>query len=185
MSDKYENEKGMYIDVHTDTRGKDHVSFYDGDPSGSHSSIHINWDSETGKGTIVDTTSGEKETTDIGCYLTTACMKYKMQEFNDNCEELTTLRWFRDNYVSKEDINHYYEIAPIIVNAINTFEKNEVIYNYIYENVIIACVNAIKKGDYKFAYDRYKNSVIALEEQYAKPLLKQQFTKILKLKFVK
>jgi hypothetical protein len=90
MSDKYENKEGVYIDAHTDKNGKDHVSFYDKDPSDkSHSSIHINWDSDTGKGNIVDNTSGEKETTDVSCYLTTACMRYYKGNFNDNCEELT------------------------------------------------------------------------------------------------
>ena len=62
--------EGVYIDAHTDKSGKDHVSFYDEDPSdSSHSSIHVNWDSETGKGSIVDTTSGDKESTDISCFL--------------------------------------------------------------------------------------------------------------------
>ena len=44
------------------------------------------------------------------CYLTTACMKYFQENFDDNCYELTVLRWFRDNFVSKEDIEHYYEV---------------------------------------------------------------------------
>ena len=42
-------------------------------------------------------------------------MKYFKENFDDNCYELTVLRWFRDNFVSKEDIKHYYEVAPIIV----------------------------------------------------------------------
>ena len=29
-----------------------------------------------------------------------------------------------------------------------------------------ACVNAIEKGDYEFAYKRYKSSVLALNEQF-------------------
>ena len=64
-----------YIKVHTDKRGKDHIDIYDNDPRDSHSSIHINWDSDTGKGNIVDTTDGDKETTDITCFLTTACIQ--------------------------------------------------------------------------------------------------------------
>ena len=46
-------------------------------------------------------------------------MKYFQENFDDNCYELTVLRWFRDNFVSKEDKEHYYEIAPIIVETIN------------------------------------------------------------------
>lgn len=80
------------IRVHTDKRGKDHVDIYSIDPKDDHTSIHINIDTSTGKGTIVDTTSGSKETTDTQCYLTTACMRYYKKDFDDNCEELSILR---------------------------------------------------------------------------------------------
>lgn len=170
------------IKVHTDKRGKDHVDIYTNDPSEDHESIHINWDSRTGTGNIVDTTSGEKETTDISCYLTTACMKYFQDEFDDNCHELTVLRWFRDNFVSKEDIEHYYEVAPIIVENINKEENADVIYNYIYNNIVDYCVKQIERENYDAAYSRYKNSVIMLEEKFAKPTLTNRFIKILKNK---
>jgi hypothetical protein len=65
MSDKYKNEKGVYINAHTDKRGIDHIDFYDNAPSETHTSIHIRYDSSTGEGTIIDTTSGAKETTTI------------------------------------------------------------------------------------------------------------------------
>jgi hypothetical protein len=92
------------------------------------------------------------------------------------------LRWFRDNFVSKEDIEHYYEVAPIIVSAINESENNNEIFNFIYENVVSECVTAIKKGDYDFAYNKYKNSVLTLEEQFARPKLEEKLVKVLKLK---
>lgn len=104
------------------------------------------------------------------------------EKFDDNCEELKVLRWFRDNFISKEDIEHYYKTAPIIVKALNDIENNNKIYNYIYENVVITCVNAIKEGDYDFAYTRYKNSILILEEQFVKPKLQNAFLKTLKLK---
>lgn len=44
------------IRVHTDKRGKDHIDIYSDDPKGDHTSIHININTTTGKGTIVDTT---------------------------------------------------------------------------------------------------------------------------------
>ena len=183
MSDKYKNNEGVYIDVHTDKGGKDHVSFYDKDPSdSSHNSIHINWDNKTGKGSIVDTTKGNKETTNIGCFLTTACMKYFQEYFDDNCYELTILRWFRDSFVSKEDIEHYYEIAPIIVETINKEKNANIIYGYIYENVIDYCVKQIEQGNYDKAYSRYKNSILTLEEQFVKPALVKKFVKTLKLR---
>ena len=183
MSDKYKNNEGVYIDAHTDKSGKDHVSFYDKDPSdSSHSSIHVNWDSETGKGSIVDTTSGDKESTDISCFLTTARMRHFQDKFDDNCYELRVLRWFRDNFISQKDIEYYYKIAPIIVETINKEEKAEIIYDYIYDNVVDYCVEQIEQGNYEAAYSRYKNSFLTLEEQFAKPALINKFVKTLKLR---
>lgn len=178
----YVNNEGVEINASTDKNGRDHIDFYDSCPAENpnHGSIHINFNSETGTGTIVDTTSGDKETTDVGCYLTTACMRNKTNEFDDNCEELTILRWFRDNFVSKEDIEHYYETAPIIVSDINEKTDNNKVYDYIYKNIICVCIDAIKSGDYEFAYKRYKSSVLSLEEAYAKPKLTERLAKVLK-----
>ena len=87
---------------------------------------------------------------------------YHMQEtFDDSCQELMALRWFRDNFVLKEDIKHYNDIAPIIVNLINLQPNTNKIYKSI-------------------AYDIYKNSVLVLEEKFAKPIIQQQFVKTLK-----
>lgn len=116
-----------------------------------------------------------------GCYLTTACMKHMKDNFDDNCEELTILRWFRDNYVSEDDINHYYKTAPIIVDALEEIENSE-IYNYIYEHIVFECVNSIKKGNYDFAYSRYKSSILSLEEKYVRSKLMNNISKTLKLK---
>ncbi len=44
-------------------------------------------------------------------------MKCFQEKFDDNCYELTALRWFRDNFVSKE-------------------EKSDIIYDYIYDNIV-------------------------------------------------
>ncbi len=165
------------IKVHTDKSGKDHIDIYDGDPKEEHTSIHINWDSDTGKGTIVDTTSGEKETTNIGCYLTTACINHFQEFFDDNCEELTILRWFRDNYVIKDDVKHYYKVAPLIVETIEKEAKADLIYDYIYDNIVDYCVEEIKNGNYELAYQRYKDSVLLLEEKF----LKNKKVKVLSL----
>lgn len=178
----YVNDEGIEIKASTSSSGKDKIDIYDRcavDPD--HKSIHINYDSDNGYGTITDTTSGKTETTDVGCFLTTACMRHFVSNFDDNCEELTILRKFRDKFVSREDIAHYYETAPIIVDVIDKIQDNDSIYNYIYENIVNACVTAIKKGDYDFAYNRYKNSVLILEEQFARPALEQRLVKVLKL----
>lgn len=107
-------------------------------------------------------------------------MKHFEEEFDDAGYELTVLRWFRDNFVSKEDIEHYYEVAPIIVEAIDENPECDKIYDYIYDNVIDACVKAIEKEDYDFAYNRYKSSILAFEETYAKPMIGKRLVRAIK-----
>lgn len=189
MSDRdkygnYVNDEGVTIKINTDRNGKDHISFYDGDVDKDHDAVHVNVDYDNNSWTST-THSADKSDTEHssgGCYLTSACMKHMQEDFNDSCEELTILRWFRDNFVSKEDIEHYYEIAPIIVEVIDSIENNNSIYDYIYENIVSTCVNAIKHENYEFAYNRYKNGVLTLEEQFARPTLEQRLTKALKLR---
>lgn len=112
--------------------------------------------------------------------MTSACMKYFQESFDDNCYEFDSIKWFRGNFVSKEDIEYYYEVAPIIVENINNEEKSDIIYNYIYDNIVDYCVMQIEQGNYDKAYSRYKSSVLTIEEQFAKPLLQQRFIKALK-----
>ena len=157
------------------------IDIYTSDPRGPHESIHIAVDSDSKTAHIIDTTNGSTEHTDVKCYLTSACMRYFQNQFDDNCYELTVLRWFRNNFVSKEDIEHYYETAPIIVENINKEEKSDIIYDYIYDNVVDYCVEQIEQGNYDKAYSRYKNCVLTLEEQFAKPVLVNRMVKTLKL----
>ena len=65
---------------------------------------------------------------------------------------------------------------------INKDEKADVIYNYIYDAIVNYCVKQIEQRNYDEAYNRYKNSVLVLEEQFAKPSLTNRFIKTLKLK---
>ena len=93
-------------------------------------------------------------------------MRYMQENFDDNCYELIVLRWFRDNFVSTDDKKHYYDIAPKIVEAIGKEIDSNLIYNYIYDNVVDYCVTQIEQGNYNEAYNRYKDSVQLLEKYY-------------------
>ena len=174
--------------AHTDKNGKEHADYYDKDPRESdHSSVHITFDPETGKGTIKETyrdSDGNKEqtTTDTSCFLTTACMRKQMEKFDDKCYELEVLRWFRDKFVSKNEIDYYYKIAPLIVQELNNIENNNVIYSYIYNNVINRCVKAIENKDYKLAYLIYKNCIISLESELISKTNTSEKDKVLYLK---
>lgn len=103
------------------------------------------------------------------CYLTTACMKHLSESFDDNCHELTVLRWFRDNFVKKEDIELYYIIAPEIVEHIDSLpaDKQDIIYKDIYSGIVSACVELIENREYEKAYERYMNSTLALKQCFA------------------
>lgn len=159
--------------------------YYDRSTYGNtkHNSTHVNSDlNENWSRTDNDRDNGTQDkSSGSGCYLTTACMKYFKDQFDDNCYELTVLRWFRDNFVKEEDIKHYYAVAPLIVETINKEEKADMVYDYIYDNIVDYCVSEIEKGNYDKAYSRYKNSVLTLEEQFAKPDLEKRLIKTLKL----
>lgn len=145
------------------------IDIYTDNPKGPHDTIHIAVDTDNKKAHIIDTTNGPTEHTDVKCYLTSACMQHYLYDFDDNCEELCILRWFRDNIVSKDDILNYYILAPIIVENINSLESSKEkrkIYNYIYNKIVKYCVNAIKNNEFEKAYSRYRSAVLTLEEQF-------------------
>ena len=186
MGDKdkygYKHDDGHYSKMTGNDKNSSY-SIYDKNPSEEgHSAIHININTDTGKDSIVEHgTDGKTTTTDTSCFLTTACMRHLKESFDDACYELRVLRWFRDNFVSEEDIKHYYETAPIIVSTINNTPENDMIYNYIYDDVVDFCVTSIENGNYALAYNRYKNSILSLEETFARPVLQDKLVKTLKL----
>jgi len=104
-----------------------------------------------------------------GCFITSACIK--AAGLPDDCEELTTLRWFRDHYMKNvpsgaEDIQEYYRIAPKIVSAINCRDDADSVWKRIYQNLIQSCVRLIKAGDYSKTYELYKRYTLRMKELY-------------------
>jgi hypothetical protein len=93
----------------------------------------------------------------VSCYLTTACCEYK--GLPDDCEELTILRKFRDEYVSKELTAEYYRVAPSIVAKIR---NSNVWMEYVYDTVK-RCVRYIKGGYNSLALEEYKDMVDILK----------------------
>lgn len=176
----YEDEEtGELTFTYTSYEKDGSVNRYTDNHDGGHS--HAHWDSADDYNAGEDPDFYRQESNDSpnpseeeindngGCYLTTACMHHYKRNFDDDCYELTTLRWFRDRFVSLPDRFHYYKIAPQIVEAINKSPKKIEIYHYIYENVIDPCVKAIERKDYDFAYRRYKSNVAILENNLLKP----------------
>lgn len=106
---------------------------------------------------------------DNGCYLTTACTMAK--KLPDDCVELTTLRWFRDNYLlhrdeGTRDIAEYYYIAPKIVNKINCSADAKDVWDNLYISLILPCIKLIREGRFEDAYTLYKETTQMLKDKY-------------------
>jgi hypothetical protein len=102
------------------------------------------------------------------CYITTACIRAR--GLADDCEELQTLRYFRDKYISQlpsglDLVMFYYEQAPKIVEAINQDSESGTIYEKLYL-VIRDCVKAIHEKRSQEAFTTYVNMVLNLRDQY-------------------
>jgi|GEM_PF-5562549 len=103
-----------------------------------------------------------------GCYITTAVTMTR--GLPDDCDELTALRAFRDDYLLKlpngeELVALYYDYAPLILEEISKQKDAGAVYSTLYD-VIHSCVDAIKNGDNEFAYQTYCRMVIKLQEEY-------------------
>ena len=103
------------------------------------------------------------------CYLTTACVRAK--RLPDDCDELQTLRGFRDGYLrgrkdGSHDIETYYAVAPRIVAAINAQPEAEETWRSIYSRLVAPCVRLIKDGQNEQAYILYRDYSLGLKEKY-------------------
>lgn len=182
----YEDEDGETQLIYTSYENDGSVNRYTDNGDGGHG--HARWESEEDYDAGEEPDWSRQESNDSdnpdtgevqdngGCYLTTACMHKYKENFDDNCHELTVLRWFRDNYVTLIDKLYYYKVAPTIVNNIEKSKNKEKYYHYIYENIIKPCVESIERGDYKFAYSRYKRTIQLLENQFT--IMKKENTDI-------
>ena len=105
-----------------------------------------------------------------GCYLTSACTAAR--GLPDECEELQTLRSFRDEYLAKQpegkdEIEQYYAVAPAIVASINKRTDASAIWNRVYEELIVPCVRMIHANQNEQAHQLYKTYSLRLRTLYA------------------
>ena len=104
-----------------------------------------------------------------GCFLTSACTAAR--GLPDDCRELQTLRSYRDNWLKKQPdgillIAKYYEIAPKIVAAIDARPDRLAIYDKLYTELILPCVQMIDAGSNHDALKLYQNTTLTLENAY-------------------
>lgn len=103
------------------------------------------------------------------CYLTTACTASR--NLPDDCYELETLRRFRDTYLvslsnGAEEIKEYYNVAPRIVEEINKMDNSNEIWNGLYNDMVLPCVQLIEKNRNEEAYVRYKDVSLELKKRF-------------------
>src|SRR5436190_8142871 len=82
------------------------------------------------------------------CFITTACVRH--YNLPDNCYQLQTLRFFRDNYLKNQKggndlINLYYSLAPSIVQFLNEQTDKENLFKKIFQQINTACALIEKK----------------------------------------
>ena len=104
-----------------------------------------------------------------GCFLTSASTEAR--GLPDNCKELTTLRAFRDGYMKalpqgQAEICEYYHIAPVIVDKIHSLPDAIEIFDKIYTELVLPCVELIQCGNNESAYLKYRDYVQLLRGQY-------------------
>lgn len=172
----YDDDKGDTHLIYTSYEKNGSVNRYPSNNDGGHGHEHWNNKDSYDAGDSSDWSRSESndspdpDTGEVqdngGCYLTAACMQHYQTKFDDNCCELKTLRWFRDNHVSLIDKLYYYSVAPQIVKCINKSSNKEKIYHYIYSQVIDPCVKAIQNKNYDYAYKRYKDNVQRLRNYF-------------------
>jgi TPR repeat protein len=104
-----------------------------------------------------------------GCFITTAvCDSLKKP---DDCEELTILRSYRDNWLRKQSdgdelVQEYYRIAPVIVENIDKEPNSSTIYLDILHDSIEPCIEDIKNGNNEQCKERYMQMVLNLKQKY-------------------
>lgn len=104
-----------------------------------------------------------------GCFLTSACTEAR--GLPDDCEELQTLRGFRDSYLraqpkGAEEILEYYRVAPRIVEEINKRPDKLEVYDRIYRELVTPCVEWIKDGALDRAHNAYREYTTSLQLEH-------------------
>lgn len=110
-----------------------------------------------------------KEAEKSDCYLTTAMCKVLGKE--DDCEELETLRSFRDNYMKKDKnyqtmLEDYRIVGPYLSGKIMKDENKENIANVMNDFYIKSAISYINEQEYEEAVEIYLNMTLDLMDNY-------------------
>lgn len=103
------------------------------------------------------------------CYITTAVCESLNK--GDDCYELTTLRDYRDNYLSSQKegsalVKEYYDVAPTIVKRISRLDGSAKVYSEIWETYLSPCIRLIEEDQKEACQELYTEMVKDLENRY-------------------
>lgn len=110
-----------------------------------------------------------KEKTESNCFITTAACSSLGK--SDDCYELTAFRRFRDSWLLHQSdggaiISEYYDVAPIIVEKIDSNRDAKRIYSDIWSKYLVRCLECIKHGDNLRCKEIYIDMVRSLKNRF-------------------
>lgn len=103
---------------------------------------------------------------DTGCFLTTACTT--SLGLADDCRELQTLRWFRDDVLIKipegrAAVERYYALAPGLVDRLAARRDADGCFAAMYRTLVLPTVSAVLAGDFAAAWRIYHDEALRWE----------------------
>ena len=107
----------------------------------------------------------EKKTS-YACPLVATCILNHYHGEESSLQLIKVFNVFEEHIMAEAELAFYKQVTPIIVNSINSLENAKEIYEILYQDKIVPCMNAILKGDYCFAYEQYKKTILELEDKY-------------------
>lgn len=115
-----------------------------------------------------------RENESSGCFITSAVCTALHKP--DNCDELMTLRAYRDSIKSSNTtisslVREYYRVAPLIVARIDEDARANEIYKSLWINQISETYRLVKEGKYEEATRCYIKMTVQLCEKYNVELL--------------
>jgi len=105
---------------------------------------------------------GAHDSTNTGCFIVTAAA--------DHQEMVDDFRTFRDTFMSDkmDEVNEYYEIAPVIVSSICSMTNCNVVFDYIRDTFLKPAWLAIKEKRNEDAYKIYSRMIAILRKRFLK-----------------
>lgn len=112
--------------------------------------------------------SGSEKKKKGGCFISSSIMTALGEQ--DDCTELVRLRDFRDNVLKgtvagMSLIDEYYDIAPGIVEKIDSLENRDLIYGELYINYLMDVLDCLDFHKYEKAILTYKRMVNFCQEK--------------------